>query len=120
MQGTSYRELTTARSMKDLSRWIDGLSPEKDAVISRTADGGLGEPTSFVEDAHAAGLEVTPWTFRAANAFLPTDHRTGTDPAAHGRMADEVTKFFEAGVDGVFCDQPDICVAAREDFLAGR
>lgn len=116
-QGTTYAELTTASSMQDLSQWIDGFGPEKNAVIAREADGSLGEPTTFVEDAHAAGLKVTPWTFRAENTFLPTDYRTGSDPAAQGRMADEVTKFYEVGVDGVFCDQPDICVEAREAFL---
>lgn len=116
-QGTTYAELTTAASMQDLSQWIDGFGPEKNAVIARNADGSLGEPTSFVEDAHAAGLKVTPWTFRAENTFLPTDYRIGTDPAAHGRMADEVTRFYEVGIDGAFCDQPDICVEAREDFL---
>ncbi|MEN3123314.1 glycerophosphodiester phosphodiesterase [Janibacter sp. LM] len=118
-EGTTYAELTTAASMEDLSLWIDGFGPEKNAVIARNADGTLGEPTSFVRDAHAAGLKVTPWTFRAENTFLPTDYRSGADPAAHGRMADEVTRFYEIGVDGVFCDQPDICVEARTDFLAG-
>lgn len=118
-QGTTYAELTSVESMKELSRWIDGFGPAKDAVITRNADGSLGEPTSFVADAHAAGLKVTPWTFRAENTFLPTDFRLGSDPAAHGRLADEVTAFYEVGVDGVFCDQPDICATAREDFLTG-
>ena len=119
-QGTTYAELTTATSMQELSQWIDGFGPEKNAVIARNADGTLGEPTSFVEDAHAAGLKVTPWTFRSENSFLPVDYRIGTDPATHGRAKDEVTRFFEVGIDGAFCDQPDVCVAAREDFLADR
>lgn len=116
-QGTTYAELTTGESMQDLSQWINGFGPEKNAVIARNADGTLGEPTTFVADAHAAGLTVTPWTFRAENTFLPTDYRIGSDPGAHGRLADEVTRFYEVGVDGVFCDQPDICVEAREGFL---
>ena len=116
-QGTTYAELTTRRSMGELSRWIDGFGPEKAQVIPLRADGSLGEPTRFVADAHAAGLKVTPWTFRAENSFLPTDHRIGTDPADFGRALDEVTRFYEAGVDGVFCDQPDVCVEARRTFL---
>ena len=103
--------------MGELSRWIDGFGPEKAQVIPLRADGSLGEPTRFVADAHAAGLKVTPWTFRAENSFLPTDHRIGTDPADFGRALDEVTRFYEAGVDGVFCDQPDVCVEARRTFL---
>ena len=116
-QGTTYAELTTRRSMGELSRWIDGFGPEKAQVIPLRADGSLGEPTRFVADAHAAGLKVTPWTFRAENSFLPTDHRIGTDPADFGRALDEVTRFYEAGVDGVFCDQPDVCVEARRTVL---
>ena len=117
-EGTTYADLTTAESMQELSQWIDGFGPSKTQVIPWNEDGTLGEPTSFVEDAHAAGLEVTPWTFRAENTFLPADYRTGTDPATHGRMADEVVRYLDAGVDGVFCDQPDVCVEAREAFLA--
>lgn len=117
-QGTTYAELTTAASMQELARWIDGFGPSKQQVIPWNEDGTLGEPTSFVADAHAAGLEVTPWTFRAENTFLPVDHRIGTDPSAHGRMVDEVVTYLEAGVDGVFCDQPDLCVEARAQFLA--
>lgn len=114
----TYSDLIKPASLKVLEKDIDGLGVDKSRVIPRNADGTLGSPTTLVADAHKVGLDVTPWTFRAENPFLPVDYRIGTDPAAHGRMADEVTRFFEAGVDGVFCDQPDICVAAREAFLA--
>lgn len=119
-QGDSrtYTDLIAPASLKRLAKSIDGIGADKSRVIPRRADGTLGTPTSLVRDAHRVGLDVTPWTFRAENSFLPVDYRVGTDPAAHGRMADEVTRFFEAGVDGVFCDQPDICVAARTAFLA--
>ena len=118
-EGTTYAELTTADSMRRLAQWIDGLGPEKEQIIPLLADGSLGEPTSFVEDAHAAGLVVTPWTFRAENQFLPTSYRSGAGPQEFGRAVDEVLAFLQAGVDGVFCDQPDVCVRAREIFLAG-
>lgn len=117
-QGTTYADLTTAESMRELSRWIDGFGPSKQQVIPWREDGTLGEPTSFVDDAHAAGLSVTPWTFRAENTFLPLDYRLGEDPAAHGRIVDEVVAYLEAGIDGAFCDQPDVCVDARSQFLA--
>lgn len=113
----TYTDLIAPASLKRLDKDIDGLGVDKSRVIPRNTDGTLGSPTSLVRDAHRVGLDVTPWTFRAENSFLPVDYRIGTDPAAHGRMGDEVTRFFEAGVDGVFCDQPDICVAARKAFL---
>lgn len=119
-EGTTYADLTTVESMRELSQWIDGISPAKKQVIPWTADGMLGEPTTLVDDAHAAGLEVTTWAHRAENSFLPVDYRVGTDPAAHGRMVDEVVAYLKAGVDGVFCDQPDLCVEARVTFLASE
>ncbi|CAN7406089.1 glycerophosphodiester phosphodiesterase family protein [Knoellia sp. LjRoot47] len=114
----TYTDLLTPTSLRALSKDIDGLGVDKSRVIPRRADGTLGTPTTLVADAHRVKLDVTPWTFRAENSFLPVDYRIGTNPATHGRMGDEVTRFFEAGVDGVFCDQPDICVAARAEFLA--
>ena len=35
-------------------------------------------PTTFVRDAHAARLQVVPYTFRAENSFLPAELRIGT------------------------------------------
>jgi len=64
-------------------------------------------------DAHAAGLEVFPYPFRAENQFLPADYRAGADPTAYGRAVDEQIAFLKAGVDGLFTDQPDIGVLAR-------
>ena len=106
--------------MRELSRWVDGLGPAKDQVVARREDGSLGEPTPFVEDAHNAGLTVMSYTFRAENEFLPTDYRLGADPAAFGRALDEVLVFLRAGVDGLFCDQPDVCIEARRVHLGER
>lgn len=113
----TYAQLLTADSLRTLSRSIDGIGPDKALVIPRTGAGSLGTPTSLVSDAHAAGLAVTPWTFRAENTFLPTDYRLGTNPADFGRAVDEVVTFLGTGIDGLFCDQPDICVTARKQFL---
>jgi glycerophosphoryl diester phosphodiesterase len=114
----TYTDLLEPASLKALADDIDGLGVDKRRVIPVAPDGALGTPTSLVTDAHEAGLEVVAWTFRAENSFLPADYRKGSDPAAHGRMGEEVTRFLEAGLDGVFCDQPDICVAARTSFLS--
>ncbi|WP_277451865.1 glycerophosphodiester phosphodiesterase family protein [Janibacter sp. DB-40] len=119
-QGTTCVELTTPPAMERLAPWVDALAPAKEQVIPWTPEGALGEPTRLVDDAHEAGLEVFPWTFRAENAFLPADHRIGAGPAAHGRMVDEVVAHLEAGVDGVFCDHPDVGVEARTQFVTAR
>jgi glycerophosphoryl diester phosphodiesterase len=50
------------------------------------------------------------WTFRDEARFRPTDlDATG-----------ELTAFLDAGVDGVFADQPDIAVAARRSWMMKR
>jgi glycerophosphoryl diester phosphodiesterase len=119
-QGTprTYAELIAPDNLPRLAEVVDTIGPEKAVVIPRNADGTLGRPTGFVAEAHEAGLAVTPWTFRAENSFLPVDYRIGTDPAAHGRIVDEVLAYLRTGVDGVFCDQPDVCVEARDLHLA--
>jgi glycerophosphoryl diester phosphodiesterase len=109
-----YADYLTPAGLRGLSRWADGIGPEKNQVIPRTGDGSLGTPTSLVRDAHAAGLKVMPYTFRAENQFLPADFRVGTDPAAYGRAIDEQVAFLRTGIDGLFTDQPDIGVLARE------
>jgi len=58
----------------------------------------------LVAAAHAAGLEVHPYTFRREREFLPDD---APDLAA------ELRRYYELGVDGVFTDNPDLAVAAR-------
>ena len=117
----SYASLTSPTGLALVrSVGVDGIGPDKNQVIPRTADGALGVPSPLVADAHRVGLTVHPYTFRAENAFLPTDYRVGTDPAAFGRAIDEQLAFLRAGIDGVFTDQADIGVVARDAFEAER
>jgi glycerophosphoryl diester phosphodiesterase len=45
--------------------------------------------------------------------------RSSADPNAYGDAFAEYAKFFGLGIDGVFSDNPDTAVAARDEFLAG-
>ncbi|MGC5583519.1 glycerophosphodiester phosphodiesterase family protein [Ornithinimicrobium sp. W1665] len=90
---------------------IDGLGPHLTMVLAPGDGGGLVD-TGLVGRAHAAGLVVHPWTFRAENAFLLPPFRSGDDPAAHGDLAGQVRAFVEAGVDGIFVDHVDVAVGA--------
>ncbi len=111
--GPTYGQMATAAGLREVARYADGAGPPKDYVIPRDASGRLLAPSSFVDDAHAAGLQVHPYTFRAENQFLPTELRRGTDPNAYGDVLAELAAFYAAGVDGVFADQPDLVVEAR-------
>jgi glycerophosphoryl diester phosphodiesterase len=116
----TYADLTTASGLKSLHRLrIDGVGPDKSQIIARAPDGSLGSPTALVTDAHAAGLVVHPYTFRAENQFLPADLRVGDDPTAFGRALDEQLAFLRTGIDGLFTDQTDISVLARDLFRDG-
>ena len=115
----TYAELLTPAGLKVISAWVTCIGPDKNQVIPRNPDGSLGSPSSLVADAHAAGLTVVPYTFRAENSFLPTNLRVGADPNDFGRAIDEDVTFMRTGIDGLFCDQPDIGVESRKDFLAG-
>jgi glycerophosphoryl diester phosphodiesterase len=108
-----YSDYFSATGLRDVAGFADGVGPDKSMVIPRRADGSLGTPTPLVADAHAAGLVVHPYTFRAENQFLPADYRVGTDANAYGRAIDEQVTFLRAGIDGLFTDQADIGVLAR-------
>jgi glycerophosphoryl diester phosphodiesterase len=84
-------------------------------VIARTADGHLGLPTQLVEQAHAVGLKVHPWTFRAENHFLPEGFKSSSDPQQKGDLASEIKAFVAAGVDGIFSDNSAEAHAALSD-----
>ncbi len=111
--GLRYADMLTSAGLKGIARYAAGIGPNKALIIPRTADGALGRPTELVAAAHKAGLMLHPWTFRAENFFLPSDSKTGTDPAAHGDVQAEIRAFLNAGVDGVFSDFPAEAVAAR-------
>jgi glycerophosphoryl diester phosphodiesterase len=73
----------------------------------------LATPASVAE-AHAQGLKVHVWTFRAENEFLPDDLRIGQSPAAHGDLRSELARYLALGIDGFFTDFPAIGVAVRD------
>ena len=57
---------------------------------------------SFIDEAHAAGLQVHGWTFAQADA---------TQAAA------EFRKYLDMGMDGMFANYPDLAVTARNAFV---
>ena len=76
-----------AGKLQEIASWANGIGPHKAIVAARPA---------VVTWAHAAGLTVTPWTFRSSN--------TG----AFASVREEMAKFLnEYDVDAVFTDNPD-------------
>jgi glycerophosphoryl diester phosphodiesterase len=106
--GTTYGKLSTAKGLKGLAKFADGVGPSKDAIFPLDANGRSKPATSFVRDAHKAGLLVHPYTFRRENVFLPLELRSSADPNQPGNLVGEITKYLKAGVDGFFTDNPDL------------
>ena len=110
----SYAAMATPAGLKEVAAYAYGIGPNKDMIQK-----GDAAPSTLVADAHAAGLRLHPWTFRAENMFLPPSLRTGTDPAAHGELSDEIARFLNLGVDGFFTDFAYVGVEARAAWRAG-
>jgi glycerophosphoryl diester phosphodiesterase len=111
----SYRAMATPAGLRSVAAYAFGIGPAKAMIRD-----GDKTPSSLVADAHAAGLAVHPWTFRAENYFLPASLKSGIDPRAHGRLEEEMARYLELGVDGVFTDYPLEGVHARDAYRSPR
>ena len=129
----TYGDLTSPEELAKIAEYADGIGPFKRLIISSQAvnengdgkpddvngDGELSEadrrleaePTSLVDDAHAAGLLVHPYTFRNESFFLAGDY--ANNPEA------EYEQFFRLGVDGLFSDNPDTAFVVRNRIVCG-
>lgn len=81
------KQWLSAEGMKQIKAFAQGIGPNRTLVAA--------EP-KLVEWAHAAGLTVTPYTFRA------------TKERAEELRAEMRRFLFEFGVDAVFTDNPDL------------
>ncbi|MGN6374148.1 MAG: glycerophosphodiester phosphodiesterase [Sphingomonas sp.] len=111
----SYAEMISPAGLAEIARYAWGIGPARAMVRD-----GRRPPTSLVADAHAAGLRVHPWTYRAENYFLPRGYRKGINPRGHGRLAEEIADHLALGIDGLFTDFPAIGVEAVRAFARQR
>ncbi|MFL6060291.1 MAG: glycerophosphodiester phosphodiesterase family protein [Marmoricola sp.] len=101
---------------KDLTRLADVVSAvgvRRKAVLPRDVTGRVTQPSKLVAKAHKRGLEVLVWTHRAENQHLPANLRIGAEPHGHGDAAGEAALLFEAGIDGLITDFPEIALIGR-------
>lgn len=116
----TYADMVTPEGLRDIARYADIIGPDSEVLVPRDERGYLTEPTGVVADAHRAGLRVVPYTVRAENEFLPTGLRSSDDPSDYGDVFGFYRVLFEVGVDGVFTDQPDTAVLARERWASAE
>ncbi|MGV9452648.1 glycerophosphodiester phosphodiesterase [Streptomyces sp. NPDC003635] len=112
-------DLIKPAGLREIASYAQGIGPTLDLIIPRDASGNLTQPTTLVADAHRVGLLLHPYTLRNENPFLPANFRKGTDADAYGDVFGAYRTYFATGIDGVFTDQPDTGLLAREDFVNG-
>ncbi|MFC8919860.1 glycerophosphodiester phosphodiesterase family protein [Streptomyces sp. NPDC047821] len=101
----TYRDMMSPAGLRRIAAYAQWIGPDKSSLVA---------PSTLVADAHAAGLRVGAYTFRAENRYLPAELRRGTDPHAFGDAFAEYARHFALGVDAVVTDFPDLAAVARE------
>lgn len=117
-ENTTYRDLDNPEILQIISaKYAEGAGPwknnfllrdELDEPVDGDGDGEAeittqltGEVTSFVDDAHDAGLQVHPYTLRDEERFLTLDAEGNPQTPE-----EEFKQLIEVGVDGFFTDFP--------------
>lgn len=98
-----YQTTPDVSVLARIAKYADGVGPNKTALLSKTSSSG------FIEAAHALGLSVHPWTFRDDDVL-----------EGFADAADELQRFFELGVDGVFTDFTDTALKVRARWSQRR
>jgi len=101
-QPYSYDWMFEKEGMKQIAKFADGIGPWKPMVVSDKSSKGNIQLTGLVKAAHAEGMKVHPYTFRADQGRIPT----------YANNFDDMLNIFynTANVDGVFTDFPDKAV----------
>ncbi|MGF6711287.1 glycerophosphoryl diester phosphodiesterase [Luteibacter sp. W1I16] len=105
---TTYGKMMTPSGLKAIAAYADAIGPSTRSIIPLGKDGRLAPVTPLVRDAHAAGLEVHPYTFRPENHFLAADFRDGAGDAARNEAGSvaEIRAYLATGIDAFFTDDP--------------
>jgi glycerophosphoryl diester phosphodiesterase len=112
----SYADLAKPAGLAEIASYAQGIGANTNLMIPLVA-GRLGTPTTLVKDAHAAGLIVHGWTFRAENVFLPDDFDSSADPTAIGNLSGQIEAFLKLGMDGLFSDQSFLARKAIDAYV---
>ena len=118
----TYRDMATPQGLAAIAAYADVLAPSQRYVLPVDGNGALMTPTPLVAAAHAAGLAVHVWTLRPENRFLPAALCCQGGDAARCEQgtAIEASALAEAGVDGLFGDDPGLLRKVLQARSAGR
>ncbi len=110
----NFADLITEAGLRDMATYAWGVAPSKSMVLPVEKNGDIGAVKPLVAQAKAAGLKVHVWTLRPENNFLPEAYKLApvADKTQRGRALDEMQRFIDSGVDGIFSDDPAVIVQA--------
>ncbi|BAZ38633.1 glycerophosphoryl diester phosphodiesterase [Calothrix sp. NIES-4101] len=127
----TYADLRTPAGLEEIATYADGIGPWKRMIVSVkgvdangdgkaddvNGDGAVNDadkttlpPTTLIQDAHAAGLQVHPYTFRNEGRYLAADY--------NGNPEAEFKQFINLGVDAYFTDFPGTGDLVRDQILS--
>jgi len=102
-----YAPLLTPEGLARVARYADALGPSYKQLVAEQCF--PLRRSSLAERAKRAGLKLHPYTFRRDDL-----------PAYAADFEELLRAFFaDVGVDGLFCDQPDIAVRVRDRVARG-
>jgi glycerophosphoryl diester phosphodiesterase len=104
----NFASMMTPAGLRNIATYADAIGPWVRSIIPLDDKGALGTPTDLVRDAHAAGLELHPYTFRPENQFLATNFRNGDGDTARNEAGSiaEIRVYLDTGIDAFFTDDP--------------
>jgi glycerophosphoryl diester phosphodiesterase len=99
-----YAALSTPVGLACVASYANGIGPHYSQLIEATAR--PTRPSDVMRSARDAGLRVHAYTFRQ------------DDLPAYARSLESLLEMFlgEVGVDGVFCDHPDVAIRVRDSL----
>ncbi len=115
----TYQSMISASGLNEIAKYAFGIGPEKVMIIE--PNDMEYKTTDLVTNAHTAKLKLHPWTFRAENRFMINAFKSSPShdyEAKSGNINAEIKAFLKAGIDGLFCDNPDLARAAIDEFYA--
>ncbi len=129
-EDTIYSDLDSPEFLQIISeQYAEGAGPWKNNILLRESldtpvdgDGDgvaeittqlTGEITSFIEDAHDAGMQVHPYTLRDEERFL-TLEADGTPQTPEA----EIIQLIQIGADGFFTDFPRTADPVRDALVS--
>ena len=102
-----YDWMLKAGGMQKIAQYAQGIGPWKNMLIAGNSRADNLNITPLLKRAHAAGLQVHPYTFRMDEGRVAKYASSFTDMLN--------IFYFKLGVDGVFTDFPDKAVELLKD-----